>query len=534
MNKCTHCQAENQDNLSFCIRCGKKLPPSLNSFLQDQSLQEHHSVFLERGITSLSNLASADLESFRSFLPYGHIIRLRKALNDMSAVSDAELVSGQSQAVEETCAPEPEMDWTEEEEADLPEASVSPVAVASETTDWIGKTRRNYAIMLWSIVTLGLAGLIGALLANNALKKIGATDELARGHLRWQTRTFGLSFIWGVVLSICGALIFEGDKDQNFLPIFAWGWFYYRVLKGRSLLKKSQPAYTTDPSRRNIAIGIACAASLVVAAIIGASSDNKTETTIVGSVTPAVTDTRTEDDSRLADIEREREEAEQRTRQAEEEARRLRQTAEQAQREKEEALQRARQFETAATAQVSQDPSYGSNVLSFSEAKSRADSGDAYAQAVTSIYYATGYKTPKDVVMAAQYAIQSAEQGHPLGIYRLGAMRQAGDAMAPDEQQGLQLKARALPGLDRMVGDPYAMTALGIMLFRGEHVTKDRSSAALLYKRAADMGYAPAQFTYSACLLSGQGVPKNEALGLEYWQKAYAQNYPPALEGPPR
>ena len=535
MNKCTHCQAENQDSLSFCTRCGKKLPPSLSTFLQDHFLQDHHSSFLERGVSSLSDLASADLESFRSFLPYGHIIRLRKVLQKLSSPSAAEQVLCQPQTVEEMFVAQPEPELPAEVNIAAAQLPTSPQAVvATDAEDWIGKAHRNYTIMLWSIPTLGLAGLIGALLANNQLKKVGVAEQLVRGHIRWQTRTFGLSFIWGVVLSVCGALIFQGGKDQNFLPIFAWAWFYYRVLKGRSLLKKEQPVYATDPARKNIVIGVTCAAALVIAAIIGASNGSKPQTTNVDSVISDTSEPAPEDDSRLADIERQREDAERRAHQAEEEARKLRQTAEQAQREKEEALQRAREFETAATTQISQNASYGSSVLSFSEAKSRADNGDAYAQAVTSIYYATGYKAPKDIAMAAQYAIQSAEQGHSLGIYRLGAMRQAGDAMVPDEQQGLQLKARALPGLDRMVGDPYAMTALGIMLFRGENVAKDRSAAALLYKRAADMGYAPAQFTYSACLLSGQGVPKNETLGLEYWQKAYSQSYPPALEGPPR
>ena len=385
MNKCTHCQAENQDSLSFCTRCGKKLPPSLGAFLQDLSLQDHHSSLIERGISSLNDLASADLESFGSFLPYGHVIRLRKALQKLSSAPPVEQVSGQPQTFEETPVAQLPADSPAEESiaaGEVPDAP--PVAASPDVTNWIGKTRRNYTIMLWSILTFGLAGLIGALLANNQLKKIGAAQHLARGHLRWQTRTFGLSFIWGIVLSICGALVFQGGNEKNFLPIFAWGWFYYRVLKGRSLLKKEQPVYETDPARKNIVIGVACAAALVIAAIIGTSSDNKPKTANVDSVTSDSSEPAPEDDSRLADIERQREDAERRARQAEEEARKMRQTAEQAQREKEEALQRAREFETAATTQVSQNASYGSSVLSFSEAKSRADDGDAYAQAVTS------------------------------------------------------------------------------------------------------------------------------------------------------
>jgi len=107
--------------------------------------------------------------------------------------------------------------------------------------------------------------------------------------------------------------------------------------------------------------------------------------------------------------------------------------------------------------------------------------------------------------------------------------------MPQDEAQGDLLKRRSVPGLDSMVGDPYAMTALGVLLHRGEAgVARNWVQAATLYKRAADQGYAPAQLNLSACYLSGKGVPKNENLGMQYWQAAYSQNYPLALKGPPR
>ncbi len=85
-----------------------------------------------------------------------------------------------------------------------------------------------------------------------------------------------------------------------------------------------------------------------------------------------------------------------------------------------------------------------------------------------------------------------------------------------------------------MEGDPYAITALGIMFFRGDGVQKDLPEAARLYKIAADMGYAAAQYTYSACLISGQGVAKNPSAARAYWQLAYKQKYGPALDGMPQ
>jgi TPR repeat protein len=173
-------------------------------------------------------------------------------------------------------------------------------------------------------------------------------------------------------------------------------------------------------------------------------------------------------------------------------------------------------------------------VLTLNAAFEKANAGDAYAQAVLSFYYGLGYKTEKNTELSAEYAMKSASQGHPLGVYRLGTMRQTGEGMEKNEAQGQALKAKAFDGLNNMGGDPYAITALGVMLFRGEGVARNRSEAARLYRLAADMGYAPAQFNYSACLMAGQGVQKNPEAAQAYWRAAFNQSYPPAMSGPPQ
>jgi uncharacterized protein len=171
----------------------------------------------------------------------------------------------------------------------------------------------------------------------------------------------------------------------------------------------------------------------------------------------------------------------------------------------------------------------------FAEALRRADQGDAYAQAVVSIYYGTGYFTERNTDKAADYAVRSAQQRHPLGLYRLGTLLQAGEGFPQNEIEGMKLKKASLGGLRQMSGDPYAMTALGIMYFRGENVERNRAEAARLYKFAADAGYAPAQYIFSACLLAGHGgITKNPSQAEEYWRKAYDQGYEPALKGLPR
>jgi len=172
-------------------------------------------------------------------------------------------------------------------------------------------------------------------------------------------------------------------------------------------------------------------------------------------------------------------------------------------------------------------------VLEFDEALERANGGDAYAQAVVSFYYGLGYKTRKDSAVAADYAARSAAQGNPLGLYRMGSIVQSGDGAQKSPESGKAMKIQSLRGLDQMSNDPYAMTALGVMLFRGEGVAKDRATAARLYQAAAETGYAPALYNYAACLMAGHGVQQDMPLALQYWRAAYEQNYPPAMAGPP-
>ncbi len=179
-------------------------------------------------------------------------------------------------------------------------------------------------------------------------------------------------------------------------------------------------------------------------------------------------------------------------------------------------------------------PPRGSKVLRFDEALRRADQGDAYAQAVVSIYYSLGYLTNRDASKAYQYARRSAEQDDPLGIYRLGVILERGEGVAALPEEGARLKGMAFDRLKAMSGDPYALTALGVMTLRGENTRRNETEAARLYKLAADLGYAPAQYNYSACCIAGRGIPKNPAWADKYWRMAYEQGYPPALEGPPR
>jgi len=168
----------------------------------------------------------------------------------------------------------------------------------------------------------------------------------------------------------------------------------------------------------------------------------------------------------------------------------------------------------------------------FEEAKSGAEQGDAQAQAVVATYYALGWQTAKDPALAARYAEQSAKAGNPLGKFRLGALIRNGEGVPKDEPAGLRLQNDAVgiwsKGFDEK--DPFTLTAIGVALFQGKVAQQDKAQAAQHYKKAADMGFAPAQYNYAMCAKGGQGIPIDTALCSEYLSKAAGSGYRLAQE----
>jgi TPR repeat protein/uncharacterized caspase-like protein len=182
----------------------------------------------------------------------------------------------------------------------------------------------------------------------------------------------------------------------------------------------------------------------------------------------------------------------------------------------------------------------GGQLITFEEAKQRADKGDAFAQAVAALHYQLGWNTEKNPELAARYATASANAGHPLGKFRLGALLRAGEGVSKDEQKGLALQAASFSALYN-AQDPYSITSAAIMIFQGKVAGRNvaenerRRDAVALYKKAADMGYTPAQFNYAMALNEGHGVLKDAAGCQRYLSEALTNNYPPAqkfaLEG---
>jgi TPR repeat protein len=83
----------------------------------------------------------------------------------------------------------------------------------------------------------------------------------------------------------------------------------------------------------------------------------------------------------------------------------------------------------------------GAQVLPFDQAKERADTGDAFAQAIVAMHYQLGWNTEKNLEQAAKYATASSKARSPLGYFRVGTMIRNGEVFAKDEKKGLELQA---------------------------------------------------------------------------------------------
>jgi hypothetical protein len=102
-----------------------------------------------------------------------------------------------------------------------------------------------------------------------------------------------------------------------------------------------------------------------------------------------------------------------------------------------------------------------------------------------------------------------------------------------DDVQVAEEKFKALMENAR-AGDPAAQNGLGVMYYTGEAVSKTSSGqvldndpelAAGWFFRAAEQGYADAQFNLGLMYINGEGVPQDISHAVELFQKAAEQGH---------
>ncbi|WP_179141833.1 tetratricopeptide repeat protein [Salibaculum halophilum] len=149
-----------------------------------------------------------------------------------------------------------------------------------------------------------------------------------------------------------------------------------------------------------------------------------------------------------------------------------------------------------------------------------ADQGDADAQHRLGIFYGVGRgEVSKDPERAIALFRQAAEQGHAPAQADLGHMYHQG--LGTDTNL---VEARAWYERAAAQDDATGLTLLGNLHYRGlGGLPEDHARAAELYRRAADMGHAPAQANLAHLLEHGDGVPKDIEAAKRLYKQASEQ-----------
>lgn len=170
------------------------------------------------------------------------------------------------------------------------------------------------------------------------------------------------------------------------------------------------------------------------------------------------------------------------------------------------------------------------------------------------LLYENGNGVKKDLKKAEKYYLKAIKQENVNAMYNLGNLY----ISQKKDKEGLELLEKAssegMAAAACNIGYYYAHTqkdcAKGLIYYRlaaerGDIVSQynlginfenglcgleqDYAEAAKWYMKSADNGFADAQFCIGKCYMLGLGVEQNEELGLEWFERAAAQNETSAL-----
>ena len=117
-------------------------------------------------------------------------------------------------------------------------------------------------------------------------------------------------------------------------------------------------------------------------------------------------------------------------------------------------------------------------------------------------------------------------KSHPRALWLKSGMPNLGENSAPLDEKEFDERYIDLIRLAAEGGCPEAQYRHGCNLYDSGKV----SEAVKFYFKAAQEDYAPAQWCYGLDVLHGNGVDKNEQLGLSYIRMAAEQRYVYAVE----
>ena len=195
----------------------------------------------------------------------------------------------------------------------------------------------------------------------------------------------------------------------------------------------------------------------------------------------------------------------------------------------------------------------------FDEVKRGAENGNAGSQKILADYYATGYKTQRDLVKALYWMKKAAASGDArfaeqaqgfvdtfTGIEEILHGAEANDPHAqaqlaekyagisqnyPDyNQKENQEAAFKMAEMATASGDPLGMFVLGVCYENGYGTEADFDKAFELYKRSAEQGNPKGELSLSQCYLTRHGTEIDAEAAMEWLEKAEKHGNPDASQ----
>lgn len=114
--------------------------------------------------------------------------------------------------------------------------------------------------------------------------------------------------------------------------------------------------------------------------------------------------------------------------------------------------------------------------------------------------------------------VAPAEQGDARAQYLLGMLYATGDGVPQDYKEAAKWFHKAAEQ-----GDVSAQSLLGTMYAHGNGVPQDYKEAVKWHRKAAEQGYARAQYFLGDLYATGKGVPQDDVMAYAWFNLATAQ-----------
>ncbi len=136
--------------------------------------------------------------------------------------------------------------------------------------------------------------------------------------------------------------------------------------------------------------------------------------------------------------------------------------------------------------------------------------------------FAAGLRAYESHDYAAALQLRKADGG-PDACYVLGIMYYKGEGVTADKTEAIRWLRRSAEK-----GNVRAAYNLGMIYDKGDGVHQDLKEAAKWYRKAAEKGHVQSQFNLGLMYTNGEGVPKDRQEAVRWLRKAARQGHPNA------